>query len=147
MKTLFNSLLMILFLHSSKLTHFFYDFQLYLMGESGLESLFQTRLSFKSLLDRKQCHYIGKIICTRNNCTTIEKCKIFDFVLLAHFRMSATDGFPNAAVKALGLCVQAFLTAKTQAKSLQTAGGQSISIILLCFQLQSPEHPKNSSSV
>lgn len=41
---------------------------------------------------------------------------MFDFVLLAHFRMSAAGGFPSAAVKALALCVQAFLTTKTQAK-------------------------------
>lgn len=61
--------------------------------------------------------------------------------------MSAAGGFPSAAVKALGLCVQTFLTTKTQAKSLQTAGGQSISIIPFCFQLQSPEHPKSSSTV
>lgn len=60
---------------------------------------------------------------TRNNCTTTEKCKIFDFVLLAHFSMSAAGGFPGAALKTLGLCVQAFLTTKTHAKSLQTAGG------------------------
>lgn len=84
---------------------------------------------------------------TRNNCTTTEKCKIFDFVLLAHFSMSAAGGFPGAALKTLGLCVQAFLTTKTHAKSLQTAGGQSVSIIPFCFQLQSPEHPKSNSTV
>lgn len=61
--------------------------------------------------------------------------------------MSAAGGFPSAAVKALALCVQAFLTTKTEAKSQQTAEGQSISIIPLCFQLQSPEHPKSSSTV
>lgn len=61
--------------------------------------------------------------------------------------MSDAGGFPSPAVKALGLCVQAFLTTKTQAKTLQTAGGQSISIIPLCFQLQSPEQPNRSSTV
>lgn len=72
---------------------------------------------------------------------------IFDFVLLAHFRISAAGGFPSAAVKALGLCVQTFFTTKTHTKSLQTAGGQSTSLIPLCFQLQFPEHPKSSSTV
>lgn len=61
--------------------------------------------------------------------------------------MSAAGGLPSVAVKALGLCVQTFLTTKTHTKSLQTAGGQSISIIPLCSQLQFPEHPKSSSTM
>lgn len=61
--------------------------------------------------------------------------------------MSAAVGFPSAAMKALDLDVCGLFTTIMQAKVHKLQKDRVYLSFLLCFELQSPEHPESSSTI